>query len=207
MPVRKRTKSGRFVKSRKRTTKKRAYKVKSRKRPAFYSPKKGQRRLAPARARRAYTKRRKNPKSMFNTPAFKYAAAAGVGVALGEFVNAQKWANPVNAEGKPMLGPIKCLALLSRLFLLSTLSRVLPIRIMRELLQSACLSTRPSQRSRVLLLLRPAVHQATRRPCIVYRTLAETAHVSQLAHAPRIHSRTHPAHLTTFPLKENRNGF
>ena len=107
MPVRKRTKSGRFVKSRKRTTKKRAYKVKSRKRPAFYSPKKGQRRLAPARARRAYTKRRKNPKSMFNTPAFKYAAAAGVGVALGEFVNAQKWANPVNAEGKAMLGPIK----------------------------------------------------------------------------------------------------
>jgi hypothetical protein len=108
MPVRKRTKAGRFVKSRKRTTKKRAYKVKSRKAPAFYSPKKGQRKLAPARARKAYApKRKSNPKSMFNTPAFKYAAAAGVGVALGEFVNAQKWANPVNAEGKAMLGPIK----------------------------------------------------------------------------------------------------
>lgn len=107
--ARKRTKSGRFAKSRRRTVKRRTYSVRARRRnPArtgSYSPKKGQRRLAPMRARRAYTatRRRRNQKGFLENPAVRYGIAASVGFFGAAWADSAPWLNPTREDGTPML--------------------------------------------------------------------------------------------------------
>ena len=103
--ARRRTKSGRFAPKARRRTSARSYRVKRRRNPRPST--KGGRRVS---ARRAYMKtaaprrRRRNPTPMWNTPAIKYSAVAGVGALIGVYIDTAKWSNPVTKEGKPMLG-------------------------------------------------------------------------------------------------------
>jgi len=105
--ARRRTKSGRFTKRRTTRTKRRTYSVRRRSNPrsSYYYPKKGQRRLAPQRARRAYTKsRRRNKTGVMDTPAIQYSIAAGVGVIAAAWADTAEFLNPVNKEtGQPSL--------------------------------------------------------------------------------------------------------
>ncbi len=106
--ARRRTKSGRFAPKARRRTSARSYQVKRRRNPARrYGPstrKGGVRKTA----RRAYTpvrtRRRRNPMPMWNTPAIKYSAVAGVGALVGVYIDTAKWSNPKKKDGKPMLG-------------------------------------------------------------------------------------------------------
>ena len=106
MAKRKRTKSGRFAKSRSRSVKRRSYKVRARRNPARrYGPstRKGQVRKT---ARRAYVPKRRarrNPKGMLATPAVKYSLAAAAGFAAASYADT---ADPASALGK-VLNPQK----------------------------------------------------------------------------------------------------
>ena len=109
--ARRRNKDGRFAKKAKRRVSARKYTVKRRKNPASkYGPstRKGQTRIT---SRRAYEglrrRRRSNPKPMWQAPAIKYSAVAGIGALAGVYVDTAKWANPVRKDGKPLLGPVR----------------------------------------------------------------------------------------------------
>jgi hypothetical protein len=41
---------------------------------------------------------------VWNTPAIRYSAMAGVGALVGVYIDTAKWANPKTKEGKPVLG-------------------------------------------------------------------------------------------------------
>ena len=103
--ARKRTKSGRFAKSRKRAVKRRTYRVRRRNpaRTGSYYPKKGQRRLAAPSRRRAYTRRRRNQKGILASPAVKYSIAAGVGVGLAAWADTSPMLNPTKEDGTSLL--------------------------------------------------------------------------------------------------------
>lgn len=104
-----RTKSGRYAKARRNPARSRAstrgrrYAVK--RRTGSYSPKKGQRRLAPARARRAYARRRprRNQRGILASPAVKYSLAAAAGFGASSWANQADIFNPENEAGEPLL--------------------------------------------------------------------------------------------------------
>ena len=108
--ARKRTKSGRFAKSRSRSVKRRTYSVRARRRnPASkYGPstKRGGRRVT---ARRAYMKtaaprrRRRNQKGFLENPAVRYGIAASVGFFGAAWADNAPWLNPTKADGTALL--------------------------------------------------------------------------------------------------------
>jgi len=107
--ARKRTKSGRFAKSRSRSVKRRTYSVRARRRnPASnYGPstRKGGRRVT---ARRAYMKtaaprRRRNQKGFLENPAVRYGIAASVGFFGAAWADNAPWLNPTKADGTALL--------------------------------------------------------------------------------------------------------
>ena len=106
--ARRRTKSGRFTKRRTASTRRRTYRVRSRRsnpssRYRKYGPstRKGQVRKT---ARRAYVspRRRANKKGILGTPAVKYALAAGAGAISAHWLDELNFLNP-ERNGKPAL--------------------------------------------------------------------------------------------------------
>ena len=103
--ARARTAKGRFKKSRKRTVRKKSYRVRGRRsnpKTGSYYPKKGQRRLSPMRRRRAYT-RRSNKKGILQSPAVRYSIAAAVGFFGAAWADTQPMLNPTKDDGSPLL--------------------------------------------------------------------------------------------------------
>ena len=106
MAKRKRTKSGRFAKSRSRSVKKRSYKVRARRNPARrYGPstRKGQVRKTSRPAFVPKRRARRNPKGMLSTPAVKYSLAAAAGFAAASYADTADLLNPEKADGSPLL--------------------------------------------------------------------------------------------------------
>jgi hypothetical protein len=104
--ARKRTKSGRFAKSRRRSVKRRSYKVRARRNPArryARSTRKGQVRKTARRAYAPKRRARRNPKGIMSSPAVRYGIATAAGFAAASFADTADILNPTKEDGTAAL--------------------------------------------------------------------------------------------------------